>query len=602
MAPVATSNASGSAPRVPSDPPANRADAGGTPDPAGPAIFAAQLLERYGEMFPPLPDSLQRLLDPPARASEDVLRQAFADRRQLYSSRTGEQYPRPVRQQNQTLLQRLDELASELEVHIGAIRAWRLLAEAAASIEQFHPGRARHRLDAAATLLAGQPADKPLAGWMRDLECDLRQPPPPPPPPVVPRICSPPVVSLRTGDVFDFRIASEPAAEAYQADGLPAGLTLEASTGRITGTVAEPGHHVVSLAATLAGEVGHGTLVLTIEAPPPPPLLLAPSEAAAIAGQPFECTYVVWPAAATVLASGLPAGLSLDSARTCIRGVPTAAGTTQVELTATGPGGSTRVMIALRISELVTPPPAPAVTPKPTVTPTQTDRFTLCTANGRRVHVFAAPRVRLGRTVGSDLRVSVCAHGNPAATRSLCGEISRQHAEVFIEAGVARVCDGWRNDGPPSTFGTFLDSAKVAPPPGTELRDDQILRLTARALGPTVPHWKVRVLTTADSTGLPAVINEPAVAGANGIWLERLDALPDDVLLVTWICNLASLGLSHDPVWLWRTGGGFLLIANDGASSPLEAIAQVLAGSTLDALGNVHPHELREALDLAAKS
>ncbi|HEY0946262.1 MAG TPA: putative Ig domain-containing protein [Opitutaceae bacterium] len=565
-------------------------------------IFAAQLLERYAEMYPLLPDSLQKLLDPPPRAAEEVLRQAFAERRQLYSSRTGEQFPRPVRLQNETLLHRLEALEPDLEAHIVAIRAWRLLAEAAASIEQFHPGRARHRLDAAAALLAGRPADQPLVGWLSDLECDLRQPPPPPPPPVVPHICSPPVATVRAGDAVDFRIASEPPADAYQADGLPAGLTLEPASGRIAGTVAQAGHHVVNLSATLAGEVGHGTLVLTVEAPPPPPLLLVPSEVTAIAGQPFECAYVVWPAGTAVLANGLPAGLELDAARHCLCGVPAAAGTAQVELAAAGPGGNTRTVIALRISEPVTTAPAPAVLPPPPApSPTRADRFTLRLANGRRVHVFGIPRVRLGRTANSDLRITACAHGDPAATRSLSGEISRQHAEIFLEAGEVRVCDGWRNEGSPSTFGTFLDSARVGQAPGSVLQDDQILRLTARALGPTVPHWRVRVLTPADSTGVPATITGAAAAGANGVWLERLDALTDDILLMRWACNLATLGLTRDPAWLWRTDEGFLVVAPGNAPSPLETVTQIVTGSTLDALGSVHPHDLREALELAAK-
>jgi alpha-galactosidase len=74
-----------------------------------------------------------------------------------------------------------------------------------------------------------------------------------PPAPATPRITGARVFGVRPGNPFFFQIpATGDRPMRFAADGLPAGLTLDAATGRITGRVAALGSHKVTLRATNA--------------------------------------------------------------------------------------------------------------------------------------------------------------------------------------------------------------------------------------------------------------------------------------------------------------------------------------------------------------
>jgi alpha-galactosidase len=79
-----------------------------------------------------------------------------------------------------------------------------------------------------------------------------------------PRLNSPRVFGARPGHPFLFTIAaSGERPMKFAADGLPAGLTLDADTGRITGMVTMPGTHHVTLHAT--NRLGEATQQFRIE-------------------------------------------------------------------------------------------------------------------------------------------------------------------------------------------------------------------------------------------------------------------------------------------------------------------------------------------------
>lgn len=74
-----------------------------------------------------------------------------------------------------------------------------------------------------------------------------------PKPPAAPRLNGPRIHGVRPGHQFFHQIpATGERPVQFSAEGLPAGLTLDAATGRITGTVAVPGTHRVTLRATNA--------------------------------------------------------------------------------------------------------------------------------------------------------------------------------------------------------------------------------------------------------------------------------------------------------------------------------------------------------------
>ncbi len=79
-----------------------------------------------------------------------------------------------------------------------------------------------------------------------------------PPPPATPRINGPSLFGVTPGAPFRYAIpATGERPMAFSVDGLPAGLTVDAATGRITGVLAAAGEHVVRLRARNArGEAG----------------------------------------------------------------------------------------------------------------------------------------------------------------------------------------------------------------------------------------------------------------------------------------------------------------------------------------------------------
>jgi alpha-galactosidase len=82
-----------------------------------------------------------------------------------------------------------------------------------------------------------------------------------PPPAETPRINSARIFGVRPGHPFLYTIAATGVRPMrFAAEGLPAGLTLDAATGRITGTLAAPGQHGVTLRAENAKGAARQTL------------------------------------------------------------------------------------------------------------------------------------------------------------------------------------------------------------------------------------------------------------------------------------------------------------------------------------------------------
>src|SRR5207237_5439319 len=88
-----------------------------------------------------------------------------------------------------------------------------------------------------------------------------------PPPPV---ITSATTASGTVGIAFSYQITATNNPTSFNATGLPGGLTVNTTTGVISGTPTTAGTYSVTISATNSGGTGSATLTLTINNPPPP--------------------------------------------------------------------------------------------------------------------------------------------------------------------------------------------------------------------------------------------------------------------------------------------------------------------------------------------
>jgi len=188
--------------------------------------------------------------------------------------------------------------------------------------------------------------------------------------PPAPGITSATTASGNVGTAFTYQIAASNSPTSYGASGLPAGLSVNTSTGLISGTPTAAGTSSVTLTATNSGGSGHAVLTLTIaSSTSTPPAITSSTTASGTVGTAFSYQIAASNSPTSYAATGLPAGLSVNTSTGLISGTPTAAGTSSVTLTATNSSGSGSAVLTLTIS--------PAVSTTPSITSATTAKATV---------------------------------------------------------------------------------------------------------------------------------------------------------------------------------------------------------------------------------
>ena len=97
--------------------------------------------------------------------------------------------------------------------------------------------------------------------------------------------------TAQVGVLFNYQINATNSPTSYNATGLPAGLTVDTTSGKISGTPTTAGTSNINLSATNAGGTGTAVLVLTISNPlPGAPVITSAGTAPGTVGSPFNYT------------------------------------------------------------------------------------------------------------------------------------------------------------------------------------------------------------------------------------------------------------------------------------------------------------------------
>jgi PKD repeat protein len=175
---------------------------------------------------------------------------------------------------------------------------------------------------------------------------------------LAPAISNSPLTSAGTvSTAYSFTITASQSPTSYSASPLPAGLVVNTTTGAITGTPTTVGVTDVLLGATNASGTGNATLRITVAAAGVAPIITNnPLTAAGTVASGFNFAVVATGSPTSYSATGLPPGLSLNTATGAITGTPTTSGTYFVVLTATNASGTGTSTLALTVAPITVAP------------------------------------------------------------------------------------------------------------------------------------------------------------------------------------------------------------------------------------------------------
>jgi hypothetical protein len=181
------------------------------------------------------------------------------------------------------------------------------------------------------------------------------------PAPTAPIVTSVSAVSAQAGASFSYQITATEKPTSYEVLGAPAWMAVNSKTGLISGVPSSPGAVAVDLIAKNdSGASKPMKLTLGIAAAQLAPVITSPREAKGTVQVAFRyeiTTFVPTGGGAVVgyLATGLPAGLSIDSATGVISGTPLASGNYSVLIVAKNVAGeSLPVAVSLSIDPNLT--------------------------------------------------------------------------------------------------------------------------------------------------------------------------------------------------------------------------------------------------------
>lgn len=184
------------------------------------------------------------------------------------------------------------------------------------------------------------------------------------PAPGAPVITSAAAATVITGTPFSYTLAASNSPTSFSVGALAPGLSF--SNGTITGLPTMPGLWHIPLYAANASGTGNGNLALTVNLPAP--AITSPLAADGLVNSAFNYAVSATNCPVAYNASGLPAGLIMNSATGVISGTPTATGVTTATIAARNASGTTSATMTFALYAGATP--APVITSALTTTAT----------------------------------------------------------------------------------------------------------------------------------------------------------------------------------------------------------------------------------------
>ena len=166
--------------------------------------------------------------------------------------------------------------------------------------------------------------------------------------PTLPVITSEASATGAVGSAFSYKIAASNFARTYAAIGLPSGLSMNATSGVISGVPVTVGNSTVVLSAS--NGAGNATKTISLTIKPLPPVISSADSASASLRVPFLYQISASNTPTHYAATGLPAGLTLNATSGLISGVPVAARNSTVNIYAYNAGGSAKKSITLKVA------------------------------------------------------------------------------------------------------------------------------------------------------------------------------------------------------------------------------------------------------------
>ena len=167
-----------------------------------------------------------------------------------------------------------------------------------------------------------------------------------------PTVSSPTAATGVVGTAFSYTILGKNSPTSFGATGLPAGLSVNKTTGVISGKPTTAGQTNVTLSVTNGAGTATQNLMLTIS--PPAPVISGATTATGTVGTAFNYTITASNTPTGYNATGLPAGLGINTSTGLISGTPTAIGMSTVMLGATNAAGTGTATLMLTVNAATT--------------------------------------------------------------------------------------------------------------------------------------------------------------------------------------------------------------------------------------------------------